>query len=209
MREISRLLAILVSALSLMVGTGAADQPESDGDLPAHQVWLVSERWHTSIVLDRANIVASDLLPEASDLDEARFLAFGWGDKSYYMAKDPGLGTALRAALGGTPAVLHVGGLASVPRDRPGNRRVITRPLSAEAFESLVGAISGTFVRSTSAPARPISRGLFPYSYFYSATGEFHLFNTCNTWAARMLQAAGLDVSPDGVVTPEHLTSQF
>jgi uncharacterized protein DUF2459 len=41
----------------------------------------------------------------------------------------------------------------------------------------------------------PLGPGLYGDSRFYPAHGQFHLFNTCNTWAARALQAAGYPMS--------------
>jgi hypothetical protein len=45
-------------------------------------------------------------------------------------------------------------------------------------------------------------------AYFYPAHGGFHLFNTCNTWAARALSEAGLDISAGGVMTADDLMSR-
>ena len=50
-----------------------------------------------------------------------------------------------------------------------------------------------------------VARGLYQDSWFYPAHGRFHLLNTCNTWTARMLTAAGVGVSPSGVNTAEDL----
>lgn len=209
MRAFYRRLAIWIFVLSVAVDSGSADQPGHVPDRPDHHVWLVSDRWHTSIVLAQRDIAATDLLPEASDLQDARFLAFGWGDRAFYMADDPGLWVMLRAAAVKTPAVLHVEGLRSVPTARPKALRVMRRTLGPEALRSLIRALSGSFDRAGNARATTLSRGLSRHSYFYPAKGRFHLFNTCNTWAARMLEAAGLDVSPDGVVRPGDLLSQL
>ena len=54
-----------------------------------------------------------------------------------------------------------------------------------------------------------ISRGLYPDSRFYNALGEFHLFNTCNTWTARMLRAGGVALSPSGIVTADGLMARL
>ena len=44
---------------------------------------------------------------------------------------------------------------------------------------------------------------------FYAAQGRFHLGNTCNTWTARMLRAAGVDIDPGGVVTAGDLMGRL
>ena len=57
--------------------------------------------------------------------------------------------------------------------------------------------------------AEPISRGLYLDSNFYKARGTFHLFNTCNTWTARMLRAGGVNLSPSGVITADELVARL
>jgi len=65
----------------------------------------------------------------------------------------------------------------------------------------LVGAISDTFDREANATAKQLGRGLAPGAWFYGARGDFSLQNTCNTWVARVLASAGLDIDPSDVVT--------
>jgi hypothetical protein len=36
-----------------------------------------------------------------------------------------------------------------------------------------------------------------------------YLFNTCNTWTARMLRAGGVNLSPSGVVTADDLVARL
>jgi hypothetical protein len=55
----------------------------------------------------------------------------------------------------------------------------------------------------------PISRGLRAQSYFYPATGAFHLFNTCNTWTAGILRAGGMEISPAGIITAHDLMQRL
>ncbi|MGH8525150.1 MAG: DUF2459 domain-containing protein, partial [Gammaproteobacteria bacterium] len=56
--------------------------------------------------------------------------------------------------------------------------------------------IDESFARLGTGAAAPLGRGLYGNSRFYPARGKFHLFNTCNTWAARALGAAGYSISP-------------
>ncbi len=170
---------------------------------------MVHEGWHTSIVLARADIVGTGLLPESADFPHAHYLEFGWGDRAYYTSPEPTLALALRAALIATPAVLHVAGTSMPPRHLPDGPTVITVPLAADRFRALAAAIAETFTRPDGGRARPIGPGLSPSSRFYLAEGTFTLFNTCNTWTARVLHSAGLDVSPRAVIGPTDLMSQL
>lgn len=196
-------------ASCLVACAAVTEQPSSRSEQAAHEVSVVHEGWHTALVLAQADIAATGLLPEAADFPNARYLEFGWGDRAYYTSADPSLAQALRAALLATPAVLHVAELSKPPRPVPNKRPVISVALTEMQFRSLVSAIAGTFTRSDSGRAWSIGSGLSARSRFYPAEGTFLLFNNCNTWAAKMLQSAGLDVSPAGVISPDDLMSQL
>ena len=183
--------------------------PDDDGPR-THIIQVASNGWHTAIVSPAPALVATGLLPEAEDFPGAAFLEFGWGDRVYYPAKEKTFGMTLAAALVPTPAVMHMAGLAAAPRDG-GNagREVVTVPLTEAGFLNLVEALAAEFERPDGSRAAPVSRGLYPGSRFYNARGEFHLFNTCNTWTAHMLRAAGVALSPSGIVTADGLMARL
>ncbi len=209
MRHPVRTLVLLLVAGWL--GGCAPDPPlPSAGDGPAvREIHIVSNGWHTVIVLPRAAVADLGRLPEAADFPDAAFLELGWGDRDYFPAKETTLRMTLDAALKPTPAVMHMAGRAHLPQGtRPGSS-VVRLMLTERAFERLVRAIADGFERPAGARAQPIAPGLTARSHFYPAEGRFHLFNTCNTWTARMLRAAGIDVSPSGVMTAEDLMSRL
>jgi hypothetical protein len=169
-------------------------------------VHLLRQSWHTGLIIDRAALLAAGLPPEAADFPGVPYLEFGWGDRAYYMSPDPTLWLTLNAALAPTPAVLHI-----EPRAYPGvsaAREILVMDLSSSGFTGLASAISETVDRRSAPVARPIAYGRSPGARFYKARGSFHLFNTCNTWIARVLAAGGLAVNPDGVVTAVDLMRQ-
>ena len=75
--------------------------------------------------------------------------------------------------------------------------------LSDQEFAGLFGHIHASFKRGGDAGETEMTGpGLYgPSSHFYTATGEFHLGRTCNTWVAEALAAAGFDIVPDGIIT--------
>ena len=115
MRRATVASAWLVCAIWLAACAMVAPLPPTDHGLRTHAVRVVSNGWHTAIVIGRAELVATGLLPEADDFPDAVFLEFGWGDRVYYPAREKTLGMALDAALTETPAVMH---LASAPSSR-------------------------------------------------------------------------------------------
>ena len=187
-----------------------APPPSSDDDGPRTRlIEVASNGWHTAIVVPASALVATGLLPEAADFPDAAFLEFGWGDRVYYPAKEKTLGMTLAAALVPTPAVMHMAGLAAAPKDRDAGLEVVSAALTEAGFLNLAEALSAEFERPPGGLAKAISRGLYPDSWFYNARGEFHLFNTCNTWTARMLRAGGLALSSAGIVTADGLMARL
>ena len=183
--------------------------PAADGVARPHVVHVVSNGWHSAIVVARPDLERTGLVPEAADFAGAPFLEFGWGDRTYYPARDKTLGLALAAALTATPAVMHVAGLAATPDRIYADADILTVPLTEAGLHGLVAEIDAGFQRPGGGRATAVSRGLYAHSSFYLAHGEFHLFNTCNTWTARTLRAGGAAVSPAGVITADDLVGRL
>ncbi|MDX1484748.1 MAG: DUF2459 domain-containing protein [Alphaproteobacteria bacterium] len=188
--------------------TAPAPLPD-DGAPRTETVDVVSNGWHTAIVIPREQLAATALLPEAADFPDAAFLQFGWGDRVYYPAKEKTLGMALGAALIPSPSVMHMAGLAVRPRPIDPGSEVVAVALSKRGLRRLIAAVAAQFKRPEGGRAAPVAPGLYPYSRFYDAHGKFHLFNTCNTWTARVLRMAGLDVTPAGVITAGELMARL
>ena len=201
--------ALALCALWLATCETAPPPPADDGAPHTHVIQVASNGWHTAIVVPAPALAHTGLLPEAADFPGAAFFEFGWGDRVYYPAKEKTIGMTLSAALVPTPAVMHMAGLTAAPRDDGSSREVIAVPLTEAGFLSLIEALAAEFERSAGGRAVSVSRGLYPGSRFYNARGEFHLFNTCNTWTARMLRAAGVAISPSGVVTADGLMARL
>ena len=85
---------------------------------------------------------------------------------------------------------------------------VLSLRISAQGFRKLVAYLDGSFARNGAARAPSIGPGLRRFSRFYPAQGEFHLFNTCNTWTAGGLKAADLPIEVSGTVSADDLLTQ-
>jgi uncharacterized protein (TIGR02117 family) len=174
---------------------------------PAHRVWVVSNGWHSGIVLARAD-VPENVIPEIADFPQARFFEFGWGDAEFYPAREAGAWLALRAAFPG-PAVMHVAGLPDHPARIWPNVTILPFAVSAEALSRLLAFLRDSFDRAGAGRAVVTARGIYPFSLFYPATGRFHVFNNCNSWTAQALTAMGFGVSLGGVNTAEDLVARI
>jgi uncharacterized protein (TIGR02117 family) len=172
-----------------------------------HRIRVVSNGWHSGIVLARADVPES-VIPEIADFPHARFFEFGWGDAEFYPAREAGAWLALRAAFPG-PAVMHVSGLPDHPARIWPNVTILSFAVNAEALRRLLDFLRNSFDRAGAGRAVVSARGIYPFSLFYPATGRFHLFNTCNSWTAQALTAMGLGASLAGVNAAEDLVARI
>jgi uncharacterized protein (TIGR02117 family) len=193
------LLLALVVALAGGLGRAGAASPAPSPEESA-TVWIVDHGWHTGLVLPAADLPA-DVWPERHDFAAARFLEVAWGDREFYTTPDAGLWLAVKAALASGGSVLHV-----VALDRPvaeyfAGGEVIELRVSRAGLAALARFIDGTHARGGAPRAERLGPGLYGNSAFYAADGRYSLLNTCNTWTAAALRAAGCPTDPARTVT--------
>lgn len=185
--------------------------PVAAQDSAANQVgttlYVTSNGWHTGLVLPRTAIPPGHV-PEAADFPDAPYLEFGWGDAEFYPAKDPTAAMVLRAAFTPTAAVMHVVGLAAAPQRVFPKSEVIQLRVDPDMMARLLNHIHESFDRTAGRRAVATGPGLYPDSFFYPATGHFHLGNTCNSWTARGLAFAGLPLEDTEIIRAEALMVQ-
>lgn len=196
----------------LMAGCSAGDRVPADvaarDGLPVRTIHVISNGWHTGIILARSDLPAG-LLPEAADFSAAAYLEIGWGDRGYYPNPRPSIGAALAAGLTPTPSVLHVAGRQTLPDDT-GKLEILRFRISEAGLRRLVERIDSAVERPPGQDrVASTAPGLYENSLFYPAHGTFHLFNTCNSWVARKLAWAGLPVTDSGVTMAEDLMVQL
>jgi len=166
-------------------------------DEPSLPVWVVEHGWHAGLVVDR-RALPQGLWPEQDDFPDASYLEVGWGDAKFYQARDPGVGLALEAALVSSGSALHLVGLPALPSQVFAGREVVEVRLSRPGLDALARFVDDTFAREGLARAPRLGPGLYgpSVSAFYPARGRYHLLNTCNTWIADALRAAGAPITP-------------
>jgi uncharacterized protein (TIGR02117 family) len=189
-------LKCLVLVIVLLSGAGCASPgsplyPVSAQEEPRY-IYVVRHEWHTGLVVKYDDIELY-LWPEKDDFPEALYLEVGWGDRDFYQTPQPGLGILLQAALKSPASVLFVIGVpTTVTRYFP-YADILEIPLSRRGLEELVRFIHATYKRDASGQTIPLGPGHnHRHSMFYLAEGDYSLFNTCNSWISRALQAAGL-----------------
>lgn len=170
---------------------------------------IVADGWHAAIVVPRAQLVETGLVPEVGDFPKASFIEFGWGDRAFYPAREKTLGMTLDAALRTTPAIMHIAGFTRSPALVYGDTNVVSVTMTRQTFRHMISFLDSYFDREEGSRSPPVAPGLRLDSNFYLARGGFHLFNNCNTWAARILRAGGVNLSSTGVITASQLISQL
>ncbi|MCW5735847.1 MAG: DUF2459 domain-containing protein [Enhydrobacter sp.] len=196
------------SALQTLAGCRSAPLPpfqEPPGDGVA--LYLIAAGWHTEIALP-VDAIHGPLKGLASDFPGALYLAFGWGERNYYMARAPTSADAIRALFSG-PAVLLVTPLYRPPRDSRPGAQLFELGLPTAGLDSLSNHLWAAFETSGDGTPRRLATGPAPGSVFYVATGTYSATYTCNTWTADSLRAGGIPVTSAGVVFASQLTDQL
>jgi len=170
-------------------------------------VYVISNGWHTGLVLPRGH-VSSEIWPEQGELAPAPFLEVGWGDREAYVADRITVRLALGAALGSASAALQVAGLDTLPTERGREIEVAELRLTPRGFDDLSRFISKSYARDGTGHTIRLARGYTDNSAFFLATGRYHLFNTCNTWTAKALRAAGCPLVAALTLTASQLMDQ-
>lgn len=200
--------ALLFCLLLCSACTGPTKAPSfSARDESLASIYVINHGKHSGLVVRWADI-PTGLWPESRDFLDADYLELGWGDWDYYQADDPGLWLALKAAFWSTASVLHVVGVKGSVADRFAGHEVIRLELAPDGFAKLMVYIHQSFARNGEAKARPIGPGYGLGSRFYPAQGKFHIYNTCNGWVARALEAAGYPMGIFRPVTADQLMAK-
>ena len=172
----------------------AADSAADVG--PPLVVYVIKRHWHTDVGFNAGDIPLP-LAAIRAQLPASRYLFFGFGDRHYLVNQDRGIGGLLGALWPGQGAVL-VTGLAGTPEQAFGADEVIHLTLSAAQARRLEHFIWNTLGKSDGR-ATVLAAGPYDASFYYASTLRYSAVNTCNTWTAAALRAAGLPVHSVGV----------
>jgi hypothetical protein len=80
---------------------------------------------------------------------------------------------------------------------------VVEFKINDEHLKILLNYIADTIWRNEDHQSKTLSTQYLDRVYFFKANGEYHLFNTCNTWIARGLKKAGFDIKDEIILTEQ------
>lgn len=160
-------------------------------------IYITTNGIHTDIVVPayneqidwRKEIKFSDT--KSADTS-SQFLAFGWGDRKFYLEtpefSDLKLSTGLRAISGLSTSAMHT----TYYKYLQENHECIKIMISSEQYAELSNYILASFKTDSNNHFINIKTTL-NYSNddaFYDAVGSYSLFKTCNTWANSALKVS-------------------
>jgi uncharacterized protein (TIGR02117 family) len=143
--------------------------------------------WSESVKFE--NTIAKD--------STAKFVAFGWGDKGFYLETpnwaDLKVKTALRAAFGLSQSAIHTTFYKKMTESE--SCKIIK--ISNSQYKQLVDYIDSSFERSADGELIHIvtDANYNNNDAFYEATGSYSLFKTSNTWSNNGLKSCGQKAS--------------
>lgn len=197
-------LSVLLFAGLVVVGLIPVNndfRPTPDGV----EVLFISNDVHADVLVPiRTDVVDwSEVFPPgavSADVSRATHVAIGWGDKGFYIGTptwaDLRLSKVGNALFLPSSTCLHVM-YADAELYRAGGRSV---RISREQYARLAEYIRSSIRPGPDGRAMAIPGAAYGFDdAFFEARGSYHVFNTCNCWIGRGMQAAGIRT---GLFTP-------
>lgn len=157
---------------------------------------------HASIIVDRRDFDPAVSLGTA-EFNQKYWLEFGWGDADFYQAKGEDVLLGVKALFLPTGTVMHVHGFNGTPQSNFPTTEIVEIHLTPDGYDRMLAFLRASFARGGDGKVVPLGEGLYGLSRFYEGTGTYSMFNTCNTWTARVLAAGGFPIEPEEVGTVE------
>ncbi|RFM34127.1 TIGR02117 family protein [Chitinophaga silvisoli] len=172
-----------------------AAEPSTNNNIP---MYILTNGVHTDLVVPVRNAQIdwskSVLFENTIGRDTtARWIAFGWGDKGFYLETptwaDLKFSTAFKAATGLSTAAIH----ATYYHQLREGKDCIRTSIDSARYARLIAYIQQSFRRDGNDQIIHIvtNANYGRTDAFYEAKGSYSLFHTCNTWANNGLKACG------------------
>ena len=166
-------------------------------------IYLIKQRWHTAVVFYTSE-VDSTILPEIKYFAGAELIDIGWGDEAFYQHPGFDWDLAYQALFYPTPSTLRLEGIyISKQNYFDISEIVVELNIKNEQLKILLEYISDTIWKDKIGEDKVLSTQYLNHVYFFKAKGEYHLFNTCNTWLARGLKQSGFEIKDDIILTEQ------
>ena len=198
-RQANMHVIFLIALLSLLSGCATkpyaisfTDEVSSNG---SNEIYVVSHGWHTGLVLP-ADKIQSRLPKLKTRFGNTPNIELGWGDKGFYQAEEITIGLAFRALFWSSGSIVHAVAVPSNVKVFFPHSEIEKLCFTDAEYVSLLDFISSSFNKNQPGEIIELRNGLYGDSQFYEGVGNYHLLNTCNSWTAKGLKSAGMDISP-------------
>lgn len=180
--------SLLLYLLAAVVFSRLGTSPKEHSCEKKETVYLLTNGVHLDIILHKSQVekVYRDQLKDAENFE---YLAFGWGDKGFYLDTptwaELKASTALYAMFWTSPTAMHV-----TNHDQKG-ADFVQVDLCPVQLEQLTAHIFSYFEKDTTGKFILIpDAGYTDQDHFYEAEGSYTAFITCNQWVNKALKAA-------------------
>jgi uncharacterized protein (TIGR02117 family) len=165
-------------------------------------IYIMTNGVHTDLVLPIRNEIKDwsegvKLEHTVGKDSTAKFVAFGWGDKGFYLETptwaDLKFSTAFSAAFALDESAMHT----TFYKRMTESASCKAIKISYSDYKKLVEYIDSSFKRSADGSFMPIvtNANYGSSDAFYEAVGSYSLFHTCNTWANNGLKSCSQKAS--------------
>lgn len=183
------LVPVLLYLLSSVVLSLLRTSPEKVSCTEKGTVYISSNGIHLDIILP-VELLGDSLSILAGPAD-VRFLAFGWGDKGFYLETptwdDLELSVAMKALFWKSSTAMHVS------QYHQAYDSWFSLALCPEQIDQLRGFIWSSFRKNRAGQVLEIAgAGYTNQDKFYEAIGHYSCLKTCNNWTNIALKKAGV-----------------
>lgn len=177
--------------------TGCAGTPNR-ADLPAEKtpytVHVVQYGWHTALLFDGPSFLARST-KLGHDFKDHKYMLVGWGDGEYFVEDHPSMGQAVKALVASDYPALQVGGRDTNPPLGVAAGDSVALAVTESGYAQLVAYVDRSIAADADGKPVYLGKQAANLNLFYKATGNYSMFNNCNSWLVGALRAAGLPVS--------------
>lgn len=196
--------ALILFVIALVSGGCATHEPSrfADAAPPAgmRSIFVIAHAHHSGLIV-RANEVRLDAWPARRDFPHAEFLVMGWGHREYYPHDDPGVSLAIGALFVPGLSTLNVIPVTGALTEAFPGSEILELHISDAGFQHLVSFVRETYELDAQGRGIPVSSGARHAGRFYASARTFHALENCNTWVARVLRHAGLEIQAETTLT--------
>lgn len=154
-------------------------------------IYVVNLGWHSGVVINGDTI--REHATTLAFISRGRWTEFGWGDSDFYRSSGYSWWRGLQALTASRATALHAASFEEAPERFFAEAEVFQVAVSEIAVKSLVDYVEQS-LDVADGDADRLGPSLYGTGGFYAAKGRFSIVNTCNTWTAGALIAAGCAV---------------